>query len=81
MIRLKVKCLVPYLDECDKLLISHHVRVHSKNKLTCRSQALSTVEESAESPEAAGAVDKVPFSPADLEAGQDTPEPTDEVRV
>ena len=78
MVRLKVKCFVPYLDECDKLLISRHAKVHSKNKP--RSQAFPTVEESAGSPEA-GAVDKIPFSPVDLEAGQDTPEPTDEVRV
>ena len=26
-------------------------------------------------------MDKVLFSPVDLEAGQDTPEPTDEVRI
>ena len=79
MIHIKVTCFVPYLDECGKLWISHHVKVHSKNKP--RFQALPTVEESAESPEADGAVDKVLFSPVDLEAGQDTPEPTDEVRI
>ena len=78
MIHLKVKFFVPYLDECDELLISHRVKIHSKNKP--RFQALPTVEESAESREADGAVDKVLFSPVDLEAGQDTPEPTDEVR-
>ena len=70
---LKVTCFVPYLDECDQLLISHHVEVNSKNKT--RFQALPTVEESGESPEA------IPFSPVGLEAGQDTPEPTDEVRI
>ena len=48
---------------------------------TSRFQALPTLERSAESPEAAGAVGKVPFSPVDLEAGQATPEPIDEVRV
>ena len=79
MIHLKVKCFVPYLDECDKLLISHHVKVHSQNKP--RFQALPTVEESAESPEADGAVVKIPFSPVDLEAGQDTPEPTEDARI
>ena len=60
-------------------MISHHVKVHSKNKP--RFQALTTVEESAESPEADGAVVKIPFSPVDLEAGQDTPEPIDEIRI
>ena len=69
MIHLKVKIPVPYLDECDKLLISHHVKV------------LPTLEESAESPEADGAVDKVPFSPVDLEAGQGTPDSIDEGRI
>ena len=48
---------------------------------TPRSQAFPTFEESAESPEADGAVDEVPFSPVDLEAGQDTPEPIDEVKI
>ena len=61
------------------LLISHHAKVHSNNNP--RFQALPTVDESAESPEADGAVDKIMFSPFDLEAGQDTPEPTDEVRI
>ena len=78
-IHLKVTCSVPYLDECDKLLISHHVKVHSQNKP--RFKALPTVEESAGSPEADGAVDKVPFSPVALEAGQNTPEPIDEIRI
>ena len=55
-----------YLDESDKLLISHNIRVISKNKP--RFQALPTVEESAENPEADGAMDKVPFPPVDLEA-------------
>ena len=79
IIHLKVRCFVPYLDEKDKLLISHNIRVNSKNKP--RSQALPTVEESAESPEADGAVDKIPFSPVGLEAGQGTPEPTEEIRI
>ena len=79
MIHFKVKCFLPFSDECDKLLVSHHVKVHSKNRP--RSKALPTVEESAESPEADGAVDKIPFSPIDLEAGRDTPEPVDEVRT
>ena len=79
MIHLKVRCFVPCLDECDKFSISHHFRVISKNKP--RSQAFPTIEESAESPEADGAVGKVPFSPVDLEAGQDTPEPTDGIRI
>ena len=70
---------VSYLDGCDKLLISYHVKVHSKNKP--RFQELPTVEESAESPEADGAVDKIPFSPVDLEAGEDTPEPIDDIRI
>ena len=56
----------------------HHVKVHSKNKP--RFQALPTVE-SAESPEADGAVDKIPFSPVGLEAGRDPLEPIDEVRI
>ena len=78
VIRFKVKCFVPYLGECDKLLISHHVEIRSKNKP--RFQALPTGE-LAESLEADGAVDKIRFSPVDLEAGQDTPEPNDEVRI
>ena len=78
-IQLKVRCFVPYLDECDNFLIPHHVKVSSKSKP--RFQALPTVEESAESPEADGAVGKAPFSPVDLEAGQDTLEPTEEVRI
>ena len=79
MIHHEVKCFVPYLDGCDKLLITHHVRVLSKSKP--RFQAFPTVEESAGSPEAHGAVDKVPLSPVDLEAGQDTLESTDVVRI
>ena len=74
-----MRCSVPYLDEKGKLLISHNIRVNSKSKP--RFQALPTVEESAESPEADGAVEKVPLSPVDLEAGQDTPEPTDEAKI
>ena len=79
MIHLKVRCFAPSLDEQDKLWISHNIRFNSKSKP--RFQALPTVEESVENPEADGAVDKVPFSPVDLEAGQDTPEPTDDVRI
>ena len=79
MIHLKVRCSAPYLDVSGKLLISYNIRVNSKNKP--RSQALPTVEESAESPEADGAVGRVPFSPVDLEAGQGTPEPIDEVKI
>ena len=44
VIHLKVRCFVPYLDECDKLLISHHVKGNSKSKP--RPQALPTIEES-----------------------------------
>ena len=39
------------------------------------------VEESAESPGNDGAVDKVSFSPVDLEAGQVSLEPTENVRI
>ena len=47
-------------------MISHHVTSSSKNK--SKFQALPVIEESAESPDADGAVDKVSFSPVDLEA-------------
>ena len=39
------------------------------------------VEESVESPGADGAVDNVPFSSVGLEAGQDTLEPLEDVRI
>ena len=39
------------------------------------------IEESAEFPEADGAVDKASFSPVDLESGQGTPEPIEDVRI
>ena len=56
-------CFGPYLDESDKLLISHHVKSSSKNKP--RSQALPMIDESAECLEADGAVDRVSFSSFD----------------
>ena len=79
VVRLKVRCFVPYLDESDKLLISHHVKSSSKH--ISRFQALPMVEESVEGPEVDGAVENVPFSPVGLEAGQGTPEPTEGVRI
>ena len=79
VIRLKVGCFVPYLDESDKLLISHHVKSSSKHKP--RFQALPMVGESVEGPGVDVAVENVPFSPVDLEAGQGTPEPTEDVGI
>ena len=56
----------------------HQVKSSSK---TNRFQALPMVEESVEGPGVNGAVGNVPFSPVDLEAGQDTLEPTEDVRI
>ena len=79
VVRLKVRCFVPYLGESDKLLISHHVKFSSKQKP--RFQAPPMVEQSAEGPGEDGAMENVPFSPVDLEARQDTPEPNEDVRI
>ena len=78
-IRLKVRYFVPYLSESDKLLITHHVKSSFKNKP--RFQAPPMVEESVEGPGVDGAVENVPFSPVDIEAGQDTLESIEDVRI